>query len=149
MLSELVRQAVAKEYIDFLPHGALRPFVVADHSSASTAAYTKNEIEIQGLKLWLSGIGRPTGNARTERVIGTLKREEIYLQEQHENEETAYKWIGAKIYDYNFHRPNQGNGGFAHSLTEAPLSCDFEVENETSHRFIIHSNNSNKVFRFL
>lgn len=109
----VVTEAVAKERIDFLPHGALRPIVVADHGSANTAAYTKNNIEIQGLKLWLSGIGRPTGNARTERVIGTLKREEIYLQEQYENEEVAHKLIGAKIYDYNFHRPNQGNGGFA------------------------------------
>ncbi len=109
----VVTEAVAKERIDFLPPGGLRPFVVADHGSANTAAYTKNNIEIQGLKLWLSGIGRPTGNARTERVIGTLKREEIYLQEQYENEEVAYKLIGAKIYDYNFHRPNQGNGGFA------------------------------------
>lgn len=109
----VVTEAVAKERIDFLPQGALRPFVVADHGSANTAAYTKSNIEIQGLKLWLSGIGRPTGNARTERVIGTLKREEIYLQEQYENEEMAYKLIGAKIYDYNFHRPNQGNGGFA------------------------------------
>lgn len=109
----VVTEAVVKERVDFLPHGALRPFVVADHGSANTAAYTKSNIEIQGLKLWLSGIGRPTGNARTERVIGTLKREEIYLQEQYENEETAYKLIGAKIYDYNFHRPNQGNGGFA------------------------------------
>ena len=53
------------------------------------AKYTKNNIEIQGLKLWLSGIGRPTGNARTERVIGTLKREEINLQEQYANEEEA------------------------------------------------------------
>ena len=109
----VVTEAVAQERLDFLPRGALRPFVVADHGSANTAAYTKSNIEIQGLKLWLSGIGRPTGNARTERVIGTLKREEIYLQEQYENEEMAYKLIGAKIYDYNFHRPNQGNGGFA------------------------------------
>ena len=109
----VVTEAVVQECLDFLPPGALRPFVVADHGSANTAAYTKNNIEIQGLKLWLSGIGRPTGNARTERVIGTLKREEIYLQEQYENEEMAHKLIGANIYDYNFHRPNQGNGGFA------------------------------------
>ena len=77
------------------------------------AKYTKNNIEIQGLKLWLSGIGRPTGNARTERVIGTLKREEINLQEQYANEAEARTSIGSAIWDYNFNRPNQGNGGFA------------------------------------
>ena len=109
----VVTEAVAIERIDFLPEGSLKPFVVADHGSANIAAYTRTNIEIQGLKLWLSGIGRPTGNARTERVIGTLKREEVYLQEQYENEEEAKRLIGAKIYDYNFHRPNQGNGGFA------------------------------------
>jgi putative transposase len=109
----LVTEAVALERIDFLPQGALKPFVVADHGSANIAAYTRVNIEVQGLKLWLSGIGRPTGNARTERVMGTLKREEIYLQEQYENETIARELIGAKIYDYNFHRPNQGNGGFA------------------------------------
>lgn len=109
----VVTEAVALERIDLLPSGALKPFVVADHGSANIAAYTRSNIEVQGLKLWLSGIGRPTGNARTERVIGTLKREEIYLQEQYEDEATARQLIGAKIYDYNFHRPNQGNGGFA------------------------------------
>ena len=109
----VVTEGVSAERIDFLPDGSLKPIVVADHGSANIAAYTKKNIEIQGLKLWLSGIGRPTGNARTERVMGTLKREEIYLQEQYENEEEARRLIGAKIYDYNFHRPNQGNGGFA------------------------------------
>lgn len=109
----VVTDAVALEKIDLLPKGDLKPFIVADHGSANIAAYTRSNIEVQGLTLWLSGIGRPTGNARTERVIGTLKREEIYLQEQYENEEAATNLIGAKIYDYNFHRPNQGNGGFA------------------------------------
>lgn len=87
--------------------------MVADHGSANAAKYTKANIEILGLKLWLSGIGRPTGNARTERVIGTLKREEINLQEQYGNENEAKISIGNAIWDYNFNRPNQGNGGFA------------------------------------
>ena len=90
----VVTEAVASERIDLLPAGSLKPTVVADHGSANIAAYTRTNIEIQGLKLWLSGIGRPTGNARTERVIGTLKSEEIYLQEQYENEEEAYQLIG-------------------------------------------------------
>lgn len=109
----IVTEAVATERIDFLLKGQLKPFVVADHGSANIAAYTKTNIEIQGLKLWLSGIGRPTGNARTERAIGTLKREEINLQEQYANENEARDLIGKAIYDYNFNRPNQGNGGFA------------------------------------
>ncbi|SMF31047.1 hypothetical protein, partial [Pseudobacteriovorax antillogorgiicola] len=41
--------------------------------SANISRYTRSNIEVQGLELWLSGVGRPTGNARTERVIGTLK----------------------------------------------------------------------------
>ncbi len=109
----VVMEAVVVEDIDKLPVGALKPFVVADHGSANASKYTKSNIEIQGLKLWLSGIGRPTGNARTERVIGTLKREEINLQEQYANEQEAKTSIEKAIWDYNFNRPNQGNGGFA------------------------------------
>lgn len=109
----LVTDAVAAEGIDLLPEGAMKPYVVADHGSANAAKYTKHNIEIQGLKLWLSGIGRPTGNARTERVIGTLKREEINLQEQYANETEAKGSIKNAIWDYNTNRPNQGNGGFA------------------------------------
>jgi putative transposase len=109
----VVTDAVAGEGIDLLPAGVMRPYVVADHGSANAAKYTKYNIEIQGLKLWLSGIGRPTGNARTERVIGTLKREEINLQEQYANETEAKESIKKAIRDYNFNRPNQGNGGHA------------------------------------
>ncbi|MCP4341871.1 MAG: transposase family protein [Desulfobulbaceae bacterium] len=109
----VVTEAVATEKIDLLPIGAMRPYVVADHGSANTAKYTKHNVEVQGLKLWLCGIGRPTGNARTERVIGTLKREEINLQEQYAQEDEARTSIKNAIWDYNFNRPNQGNGGFA------------------------------------
>ena len=109
----LVTDAVALEGLDLLPEGAMKPIVVADHGSANAAKYTKHNIKIQGLRLWLSGIGRPTGNARTERVIGTLKREEINLQEQYAKEEEAKTSIKNTIWDYNFNRPNQGNGGFA------------------------------------
>lgn len=109
----VITDAVAIERIDQLPEGALKPRIVADHGSANISAYTKSNIEIQGLDLWLSGIGRPTGNARTERVMGTLKREEIKLQEQYASEEEAHSRIKAAIDDYNFRRPNAGNGGFA------------------------------------
>ena len=109
----VVTEAVAIEKIDLLPEGATKPRIVADHGSANIATYTKANIKIQGLELWLSGIGRPTGNARTERVIGTLKREEIDLQDEYETETEGRKKIGAKIWDYNFRRPNAGNGGFA------------------------------------
>jgi putative transposase len=122
----LVTEAVAIERIDFLPIGAMKPTVVADHGSANASKYTKANIEIQGLRLWLSGIGRPTGNARTERVIGTLKREEINLQEQYANESEAKILIGKAIWDYNTNRPNEGNGGFAptsvHNMGRAELT---------------------------
>lgn len=108
-----VTDAVAAEDIDLLPPAALRPIVVADHGSANASARTKSNIEILGLTLWLSGIGRPTGNARTERTIGTLKAEEITLQDQYESETEARASIERAIKDYNFKRPNAGNGGFA------------------------------------
>lgn len=121
-----ITDAVAIERIDLLPEGAMKPIVVADHGSANTSSYTKANVEIQGLKLWLSGIGRPTGNARTERVIGTLKREEINLQEQYANEAEAKVSIAKAIWDYNMNRPNQGNGGFApnavHHIGRAELT---------------------------
>jgi transposase InsO family protein len=103
----LVTEAVMIEGFDHLPDGTMKPIVVADHGSANAAEYTRHNIEIQGLRLWLSGIGRPTGNARTERVIGTLKREEINLQEQYAKEEEAKTSIKNAIWDYNFNRPNQ------------------------------------------
>ncbi len=109
----VITEAVAIERIEELPVGALKPRLVADHGSANIAKYTRTNIEVQGLDLWLSGVGRPTGNARTERVMGTLKREEIDLQDEYESEEEAKKRITAMIHDYNFYRPNQGNGGFA------------------------------------
>jgi len=109
----LVTNAAAIENIDKLPDDMLKPIVVADHGSANAAEYTRNNIEILGLRLWLCGIGRPTGNARTERTIGTLKNEEIKLQERYEDEDEAYERIEAKIHEYNFERPNAGNGGFA------------------------------------
>jgi len=90
-----------------------QPFVVADHGSANISRYTRSNIEIQGLDLWLSGIGRPTGNARTERVIGTLKAEEIKLQPMYANEDEARTRIDAVIADYNYCRPNAGVSGFA------------------------------------
>ncbi len=108
-----VTDAIAIEGIDRLPADRMRPRIVADHGSANVAQYTRANIEIQGLELWLSGIGRPTGNARTERVIGTLKREEIKLQEQYTSETEARARIAKAIWDYNFRRPNSGNGGFA------------------------------------
>ena len=109
----VITQAVAVEGIDELPEGAMKPQVFADHGSANIAAYTKKNIEVQAFDLWLSGIGRPIGNARTERVMGTLKREEIKLQDQYGSEGEARSRIGTAIWDYNFRRPNAGNGGFA------------------------------------
>lgn len=109
----LVTNASAQENIDKFEKEILRPIVVADHGSANTAEYTRNNIEVLGLQLWLCGIGRPTGNARTERTIGTLKNEEIKLQERYEDEDEAFEKIKNKIIEYNFERPNAGNGGFS------------------------------------
>lgn len=109
----VITDAVAIEKIDSLAEGEMRPRLVLDHGSANVSKQTKANVEIQGLELWLSGIGRPTGNARTERVIGTLKHEEIKLQPEYSSEEEAIKRIRRAISDYNFRRPNAGVGGFA------------------------------------
>jgi putative transposase len=109
----VVTEAVALEGIEELPASNMRPILVADHGSANIAKYTRENIEIQGLELWLSGVGRPTGNARTERVIWTLKSEEINLQPEYESEQEALTRISATIQDYNTKRPNAGNGGFS------------------------------------
>lgn len=61
----------------------------------------------------------------TERVIGTLKREEINLQEQYANETEAKNSIGVAIRDCNMNQPNQGNGGHSpnavHHLDRAAI----------------------------
>lgn len=111
-----VTEAVAIEEIDRLPAGEMKPRIVADHGSANIAEYTKTNIEVQGLDLWLSGVNRPTGNARTERTIGTLKWEEIELEGEYESEERARSRLRTTIQDYNFRRPNAGNGGFAPNI---------------------------------
>jgi putative transposase len=111
-----VTDAVAKENLDSLPECAMKPIVVADHGSANNNSYTEKNLEILGLDLWLCGIGRPTGNARTERVIGTLRREELNFQYEYSDEPEAQKKISKTIFDYNYQRPNQGNGSFAPAL---------------------------------
>lgn len=111
-----VTDAVARENLDSLPEGALKPIVVADHGSANNNSYTEKNLEILGLDLWLCGVGRPTGNARTERVIGTLRREELNFQYEYSSEDEGQRKIGHTIFDYNNQRPNEGNGGFAPSI---------------------------------
>lgn len=108
-----VTDAVSKEKLDSLADVAMKPIVVADHGSANNNSFTKKNLEILGLDLWLCGVGRPTGNARTERVIGTLRREELNFQHEYSSEAVAQEKIGHTIFDYNNQRPNQGNGGFA------------------------------------
>lgn len=108
----------------------MKPIVVAEHGSENASICTKENVEIQGLNLWLSDIGRPPGNTRTERVIGTLKREEINLQEKYANETETKVSVAKTIWDYHMSRPNQGNGGFAanaaHHIGRAKLmKCIF------------------------
>ena len=111
-----VTDAVAKENLDSLPETSLKPIVVADHGSANNNSYTEKNLEFLGLDLWLCGVGRPTGNARTERVIGTLRREELNFQYEYASENEAQRKIGHTIFDYNNQRPNEGNGGFAPAM---------------------------------
>ncbi len=112
----VMTSAVIKEEIDLLRDHEMKPRLVLDHGSANVSRYTRRNLEVQGLEIWLSGIGRPTGNARTERVIGTLKHEEIKLQTEYTDEEEARFRIDRAIRDYNFRRPNAGVGGFAPHL---------------------------------
>lgn len=130
----VITDAVAKEEIDLLPEGALKPRLVADHGSANTSRHTKANIEVQGLDLWLSGIGRPTGNARTERVIGTLKWEEIELQGAYLDASDATERLKAAILEYNFDRPCSGNGGFAPAVVHQQGRAKLTKEREEARR---------------
>ena len=68
--------SVAQEAIDFLRKGETKPRLVIDHGDANISRYTYRNLEVMGLEIWLSDIGRPAGNARTKRVIVTLKQGE-------------------------------------------------------------------------
>ncbi len=75
--------------------------------------------------------------ARTERVIGTLKNEEIKLQERYDDEDEAYEKIKNKMHEYNFERPNAGNGGFSPNAVHVQGRYALEVTRkkarQTSH----------------
>lgn len=108
-----------------------------DHGSTNISKQTRANVEVQGLELWLSGIGRPTGNARTERVIGTLKHEETKLQPEYSSEDEAHSRIKRAIEDYNFRRPNSGVGGFAsntvHHMVRSAL-CERRAQDRQNAR---------------
>ena len=42
-----------------------------------------------------------------------MKNEEIKLQDRYDDEDEAHEKIKNKIQEYNFERPNAGNGGFS------------------------------------
>ena len=112
----MITDAVAIENIDNLACDERQPRLVLDHGSADVSKQTRANVEVQGLELWLSGIGRPTGNARTERVMGTLKHKEIKLQPEYSSEMETITRIRRAIIDYNLRRPNSVVGGFARNM---------------------------------
>ncbi len=94
-----------------------RPLLVSDQGAPnkahSTAHFLKQLLQV---KHRLAAVDRPTGNARTERVIGTLRDVELNLQWTYATFDEARTSIGPTIQDYNHRRPNMGNGGFTPSL---------------------------------
>lgn len=94
-----------------------RPLLVSDqgapNKSHSTAHFLK---ELLKVKHRLAAVNRPTGNARTERVMGTLRDLELNLQWTYATFDEARESVGPTIQDYNQRRPNMGNGGFTPSL---------------------------------
>lgn len=90
----------------------LKPMVVSDHGAPNLSRPTQKVIQELELEHRLAAVQRPTGNARCERAIGSIKREEVDLQWQYPDYPTARKEIGAYIEYYNMKRPNMGNGYF-------------------------------------
>ena len=76
-LVEVMTSSVAQEETDLLREDEMKPCLVIDHGVANISRYTHRNLEVMGLEIWLSDIGRPTGNARTKRVIITLKQGEL------------------------------------------------------------------------
>lgn len=94
-----------------------RPLLVSDQGAPNkanaTAKFLRQMLRVQHR---LAAVNRPTGNARTERVIGTLRDAELNLQWTYATFDEARGRMAPTIQDYNQRRPNMGNGGFTPAL---------------------------------
>ncbi|MSP39981.1 MAG: hypothetical protein EXR70_15945 [Deltaproteobacteria bacterium] len=68
---------------------------------------TQEFFETLGAELSLARGRRPIDNALTERLYGSIKKEEIYLVENYPDEISAKEEIGRYIQSYHQTRPHQ------------------------------------------
>jgi transposase InsO family protein len=88
------------------------PELRVDRGAPNTAHVTREFFEEMGAELSFSRVNRPTDNARTERLFGTIKQEEIYVVGNYPDEISARREIGQYLDYYHHRRPHQGLWNF-------------------------------------
>lgn len=91
------------------PH---KPELRVDRGSPNTAYVTRQFFKDIEADLSFARVQRPTDNAITERVFGTLKQEEIYIVGSYPDETSANVEIGRYIEYYCNERPHQALWNF-------------------------------------
>lgn len=104
-MTGLKNQGIRKN-VDILPE--LR----VDRGSPNTSLITQEFFAIMGADLSFARVHRPTDNALTERVIGTVKQEEIYVVSSYPDEQSSREEIGSYLNIYNNDRPHQSLWNF-------------------------------------
>ena len=89
-------------------HGPGEPELRVDRGSPNTSGITEEFFEMRGAELSFVRVRRPTDNALTERLYGTIKQEEIYVVGNYPDEISAKQVIGRYLEHYHQHRPHQG-----------------------------------------
>jgi transposase InsO family protein len=105
------------------PQGILRKdqelFLISDNGSQPTAERFMKACSVMEIKQIFASYNNPKGNADTERVMGTIKREFVWINEFHspiDFIERFASWVNG----YNTDRP--------HSTIKHRTPCDFEKE---------------------
>lgn len=84
-----------------------KPELRVDRGSPNTSWVTKEFFRDLEADLSFARVRRPTDNAITERVYGSIEQEEIYLVGNYPDERSAREEIGRYIAHYNHRRPHQ------------------------------------------
>lgn len=84
-----------------------KPGLRVDQGSPNTSHVTREFFARIGADLSFTRVRRPTDNAMTERLYGTMKQEEIYLVGNYPDEQSAREELGQYIAYYNTQRPHQ------------------------------------------
>lgn len=88
------------------------PKLRVDRGSPNTAHLTQDFFDDLGAELSYARVHRPTDNAITERLFGTVKQEEIYLVGSYPDEQSGWEEIGRYLEFYHNQRPHQALWNF-------------------------------------